>query len=92
MKLKTLVLGYLWGVALFNAVAFFVWLKDITTISIDLPTVLLTTLFSLVWPISLFGDFMASHSMIRGGVDLAIAAVPFILGFFTVQKLNPLKG
>ncbi len=54
----------------------------------DIPTILLSLLFSLAWPIALFGDFMASQSFVRKMIIILIFTIPFILALLSVKGLS----
>ena len=86
--IKILTLSYIWGIILCNLIALLIWFKDPSTSPIDLPTVFLAILFSLGWPIALFGDFMASAGVSRKIMDLGIFIIPFILGFYSEKLLE----
>ena len=81
--IKIFLIGYIWGIILCNLIAFIIWLNDSATLSVDIPTILLTGLFSLVWPVALFGDFMVSRILYRKIIDIMILTVPFILGYYS---------
>jgi len=86
--IKMLLLGYVWGIVLCNLIAFIIWLNDTATSSMDIPTILLTVLFSLSWPIALFGDFMASRILYRKIIDVMILILPFILGYYSDKLIT----
>ena len=86
--IKILILSYVLGILLCNTVAFIVWLKDPSTTSMDISTIALTLMLSLAWPVAIFGDFMASNNLLRKCMDILIAIVPFVLGFYSEKLIN----
>ena len=78
--------AYLVGVLAMNILAFIVWAKDPSVTGMDLPTILLMEVFSLIWPVEVFCDFMASPTASRKLFDVAIVIGIFAIGF-GVEKL-----
>ncbi len=90
--IKILFFSYLWGIIFFNLIAFLVWLNDPEVLSMDLPTILLTLIFSLVWPVALFGDFMASNNLFRKIIDIVIVIGLFGFGVFSEKLMFKIKN
>lgn len=86
--IKIFLIGYIWGIILCNLITFIIWLNDSATSSMDIPTILLAVLFSLAWPVALFGDFMASRILYRKIIDIIILILPFILGYYSDEIIT----
>ena len=86
--IKIFLIGYIWGIILCNLIAFIIWFNDPATSSMDIPTILLTCLFSLAWPVALFGDFMASRILYRKIIDIIILTIPFVFGYYSNKLIT----
>jgi len=78
--IRIVVFSYAIGILVMNALAFVVWARNPAVSGMDFPTVLLAVTFSFIWPVGLFGDFMASPSVLRKLIDVSILVGVFALG------------
>ena len=84
--LRIIAFSFLVGVLATNVLALVVWARDPSAGGMDIPTVVLALVLSLTWPVSLFGDFVASSGIAHKSIDILIA-VGIVGGGYVADKI-----